>query len=176
MLRLEKKTFVSDLEKVYQLSNSVIITHYHGITVSELTTLRRSLRRYGVSFKVVKNTLSKIAASNVKVQYAPEMFSGPTAIAYSKDPVAAAKGIVEFTQANDNLKIVGGIVNNKILDVHSIQQLAQLPSLDQLRGKIVGILQAPTSNLARVIQAPASALARIITAYARETSNKSSNK
>ncbi len=168
MLRSEKKTFVSDLEEIYQTSNSVIITHYHGLTVSEITTLRRSLRENGASFKIVKNTLSKIAASNVKVEHDPEMFSGPTAIAYSEDPVAAAKGVVEFAKANDNLKIVGGIVNDKILDVSSIQQLAKLPSLDQLRGKIVGILQAPASNLARVTQAPAGALARVIQAYAEK--------
>lgn len=168
MLRSEKKTFVSDLEEIYQASNSVIITHYHGLTVSQLTALRRSLKENGASFKVVKNTLSKIAASNAKVQYDPEMFSGPTAIAYSEDPVAAAKGVVEFAKANDNLKIVGGIVNDKILDVSSIQQLAKLPSLDQLRGQIVGILQAPASKLARVTQAPAGALARVIKAYAEK--------
>jgi large subunit ribosomal protein L10 len=168
VLRSEKKTFVSDLEKIYQTSNSVIITRYHGLNVSELTTLRRSLRENGASFKVVKNTLSKIAASNVKVEYDPEMFSGPTAIAYSKDPAAAAKVVVEFAETNDNLKIVGGIVSDKILDVSSIQQLAKLPSLDQLRGKIVGILQAPASNLARVTQAPAGALARVIQAYAEK--------
>ena len=168
MLRSEKKTFVSDLEEVYQASNSVIITHYHGLTVSEITALRRSLRDNGASFKIVKNTLSKIAASNAKVEYDPKMFSGPTAIAYSEDPVAAAKGVVEFAKTNDNLKIIGGIVNDKILDVSSIQQLAKLPSLDQLRGKIVGILQAPASKLARVTQAPAGALARVMKAYAEK--------
>lgn len=172
MLRSEKKTFVSALEEIYQNSNSVIITHYHGLTVSELTTLRRSLRENGASFKVVKNTLSKIATSNVKVECNPEMFLGPTAIAYSEDPVAAAKVVVEFAKTNDNLKIVGGIVNDKILYINSIQQLAKLPSLDQLKGKIVGILQAPASNLARVTQAPAGALARVIQAYAGKTNNK----
>lgn len=168
MLKSEKKTFVSDLEEIYQASNAVIITHYHGLTVSEITTLRRSLRENGSSFKVVKNTLSKIAASNAKVKHDPEMFSGPTAIAYSEDPVAAAKGVVEFAKSNNNLKIVSGIVNNKILDVSSIQQLAKLPSLDQLRGKIAGIIQTPASNLARVIQAPAGALVRVIQACAEK--------
>lgn len=168
MLRSDKKTFVSELEEIYKTSNSVIVTHYHGLTVSEVTKLRRSLRENGASFKVVKNTLSKIAASNVKLGHEPEIFSGPTAIAYSEDPVAAAKGVVEFAKTNDNLKIISGIVNEKILDVSAIQQLAKLPSLDQLRGKIVGILQAPASNLARVTQAPAGALARVIQAYAEK--------
>ena len=154
MLRSEKKTFVSELEKIYQDSNSVIITHYHGLTVSQITNLRKALRENGASFKIVKNTLSKIAATNVKLTHDPEAFSGPTAIAYSKDPVAAAKGVVEFAKANDNLKVIGGIVNDKILNVVEVQQLAKLPSLDQLRGKIVGILQAPAANLARIVQAP----------------------
>ena len=168
MLRSEKKTFVSELEKIYQDSNSVIITHYHGLTVSQITNLRKALRENGASFKIVKNTLSKIAASNIKLTHDPEAFSGPTAIAYSKDPVAAAKGVVEFAKANDNLKVIGGIVNDKILNVVEVQQLAKLPSLDQLRGKIVGILQAPAANLARIIQAPAGSLARVIQAYSEK--------
>jgi large subunit ribosomal protein L10 len=168
VLRSDKKTFVSELEEIYKASNSVIVTHYHGLTVSEVTSLRCSLRENGASFKVVKNTLSKIAASNAKLAHESEMFSGPTAIAYSEDPIAAAKGVVEFAKTNDNLKIIGGIVNDKILDVSSIQQLAKLPSLDQLRGKIVGILQAPASTLDRVTQAPAGALARVIQAYAEK--------
>ena len=168
MLRSEKKTFVSELEKIYQDSNSVIITHYHGLTVSQITNLRKALRENGASFKIVKNTLSKIAATNVKLTHDPEAFSGPTAIAYSKDPVAAAKGVVEFAKANDNLKVIGGIVNDKILNLVEVQQLAKLPSLDQLRGKIVGILQAPAANLARIIQAPAGSLARVIQAYSEK--------
>ncbi len=170
MLRSEKKTFVSELEKIYQDSNSVIITHYHGLTVSQITNLRKALRENGASFKIVKNTLSKIAATNVKLIHDPEAFSGPTAIAYSKDPVAAAKGVVEFAKANDNLKVIGGIVNDKILNVGEVQQLAKLPSLDQLRGKIVGILQAPAANLGRIIQAPAGSVARVIQAYSEKNS------
>jgi len=170
VLRSEKKTFVSELEKIYQDSNSVIITHYHGLTVSQITNLRKALRENGASFKIVKNTLSKIAATNVKLTHDPEAFSGPTAIAYSKDPVAAAKGVVEFAKANDNLKVIGGIVNDKILNVGEVQQLAKLPSLDQLRGKIVGILQAPAANLARIVQAPAGSIARVIQAYSEKNS------
>lgn len=170
MLRSEKKTFVSELEKIYQDANSVIITHYHGLTVSQITNLRKTLRENGASFKIVKNTLSKIAATNVKLTYDLEVFSGPTAIAYSKDPVAAAKGVVEFAKANDNLKVIGGIVNDKILNVGEVQQLAKLPSLDQLRGKIVGILQAPAANLVRIVQAPAGSLARVVQAYSEKNS------
>jgi len=168
VLRSEKKIFVSELEEVYNNSSSVIITHYHGLSVAQLTNLRRSLRENGASFKIVKNTLSKIAATNASLSHDPELFSGPTAIAYSADPVAAAKGVVEFAKTNDNLKIIGGIVNDKILSVAEVGQLAKLPSLDQLRGKIVGILQAPASKLARLVQAPAGGLARVIGAYAEK--------
>ena len=168
MLRSEKKTFVAELEEIYKDSSSVIITHYHGLTVSQVTNLRKVLRENGASFKIVKNTLSKIAATNAGLAHNPEVFSGPTAIAYSKDPVAAAKGVVEFAKANDNLKIIGGMVNDKILSVSEVGQLAKLPSLDQLRGKIVGILQAPAANLARIVQAPAGSLARVIRAHAEK--------
>ena len=103
MLRSEKKSFVEELEAIYKTSNSVIVTHYHGLTVAEVTKLRKSLREKGASFKVVKNTLSNIAASNIAKVYDPKMYSGPTAIAYSEDPVAAAKGVVEFAKTNNNL-------------------------------------------------------------------------
>lgn len=168
MLKSKKKHFVEELEEVYKTSNSVIVTHYRGLTVSEITQLRVNLRQKGARFKVVKNTLSKIAAANSGLAGDFAIFAGPTAIAYSVDPVAAAKGVVEFAKTNNNLKIIGGVVNDKVLDVSGVQQLATLPSLDELRGKIVGILQAPAANVARVIQAPASALARVIKAYAEK--------
>lgn len=166
MSKAKKQNFIAELEDIYKTSSSVIVTHYHGLTVAEVTKLRAKLRESGASFKVVKNTLSKIAASNVGMSIESDSFAGPTAIAYSADPVAAAKGVVEFAKANDNLKIICGIVDDKVLDVSAIQQLAKLPSLDELRGKIVGVLQAPAANLARVVQAPAGALARVLRAYA----------
>ena len=166
MSKAKKQNFIAELEDIYKTSSSVIVTHYHGLTVAEVTKLRASLRESGASFKVVKNTLSKIAATNAGMGIESEAFSGPTAIAYSADPVAAAKGVVEFAKANDNLKIICGIVDDRVLDVSAIQQLAKLPSLDELRGKIVGVLQAPAANLARVVQAPAGALARVMQAYA----------
>lgn len=168
MLKSQKKDFVAELEAIYKKSNSVIIVHYHGLTVAKLTALRAALRENGAAFKIVKNTLSKIAAVNSGVNFDAEMFAGPTAIAYSEDAVAAAKGVVEFAKANDNLKIIGGIVNEKILNVDSVQQLSKLPSLDQLRGKLIGVLQAPASNLARILQAPAGSVARVCKAYAEK--------
>jgi len=172
VLRSEKKKFISDLEKIYKISNSIVIVHYHGLTVLELTALRRSLKCNGASFKVVKNTLSKIAAFNTKFRHNAEMFSGPTAIAYSEDMVTAAQIVVKFAKNNDNLKIVGGIVNNEILDVCSIQYLAKLPSLDWLRSKIIRVLNTPALNLAAATQFTAGAMVRLIRAYAEQNNDK----
>lgn len=166
MLRSEKKEFVAGLESVYQESNSVILTHYHGLTVSQITGLRRSLRKYGASFKVVKNTLSQIAAKSAGLKITEDMFSGPTAIAYSKDPIAAAKGVVEFAKTNDNLKIICGVVDNSFIDAAGVKQIASLPPLDSLRATILGLLMAPATKVAGVLQAPASGLARLFGAYA----------
>ena len=166
MLRSEKHEFVTELEEVYKKSSSVIVTHYHGLSVSQVTSLRRALKAKGAGFKVVKNTLSKIAASKAGIQDISSLLTGPTAIAYSEDPVEAAKVVVEFAKTNGSLKIIGGLVNNQLLDVQSVQHLAKLPSLNDLRGKIVGILQAPATKIARVAQAPAIQLARVLQAYA----------
>ena len=166
MLRSEKHEFVTELEEVYKKSSSVIVTHYHGLSVSQVTSLRRALKAKGAGFKVVKNTLSKIAASKAGIQDISSLLTGPTAIAYSEDPVEAAKVVVEFAKTNGSLKIIGGLVNNQLLDVQSVQHLAKLPSLNDLRGKIVGILQAPATKIARVVQAPAIQLARVLQAYA----------
>ena len=168
MLRSSKKQFVEDLEQVYKNSNSVIVTHYHGLTVADVTKLRSELRGINVSFRVVKNTLSRIAASRVGLPIDADTFSGPTAIAYSEDPVAAAKGVVEFAKENENLKIISGVVNDVLVDETAIHKLAKLPSLDTLRGQLVGLLQAPAANIARTINAPAGALARVIKAYSEK--------
>ncbi len=152
MLRSEKHEFIVELEEIYKNSGSVIITHYHGLTVSQLTKLRKSLKMKNAGFKVVKNTLSKIATTKAGIEIAHLLF-GPTALAYSADPVDVAKIVVEFAKTNESLKVIGGLVNNQVLNADSVQQLAKLPSLNELRGKIIGILQAPASGVARVLQA-----------------------
>lgn len=166
MLRSEKKEFVTSLEGFYKQSSSVIVTHYHGLTVAEVSKLRKDLKENGADFKVTKNTLAKIAAQNSGIEAIAKLFKGPTAIAYSEDPVSAAKSVCNFAKTNQNLKIVGGIVNNQILDEAGVRELSKLPSLDELRGKIVGILQAPAQNILGVLQAPGSQVARVVSAYA----------
>jgi large subunit ribosomal protein L10 len=162
----KKKSCITELEQIYSDSRSIIVTHYHGLTVEDVTKLRRSLREKGAAFKVVKNTLANLAANNSNTKHDKDMYAGPTAIAYSKDEIAAAKCVVEFAKTNDKLKIIGGLVNQSVVNVQMINQLANLPSMDQLRGKLIGLIQAPASKLARVIQTPAGTLARVFKAYA----------
>ncbi|WP_032139338.1 50S ribosomal protein L10 [Rickettsia tamurae] len=166
MLRSEKSVAVEDIVNIYKESPSVIITHYHGLTVSQVSSLRESLKSKEAGFKVVKNTLAKIAANQTGLDSIANLFAGPTAIVYSKEPVEMAKLVVNFAKANDNLKIIGGIVDNHVLDENSIKELSKLPSLNELRGKIVGLLQAPATKFVGVLQAPSSSIARVIQAHA----------
>lgn len=168
MLRSEKQEFVASLEGVYKDSKSVIVTHYHGLSVSQITSLRSALREKGASFKVVKNTLSSIAARNAGIPSDEIMFSGPTAIAYSDDLVVAAKVVTDFAKTNDKLKIVCGVIGSQFVDASSVEAIAKLPSLDELRAKIIGLLKAPATKVAGVLQAPASQMARLMNAYAQK--------
>lgn len=168
MSKSKKQEFVAELESVYQASSSVIVTHYHGLTVSKINELRKKLRGNGANLKVVKNTLSKIALKSNEKNGISDFFTGPSAIAYSEDPVTAAKLVVEFANANEKLKIIGGIIDQQVLDVEGVKLIAKLPSLNELRGKIVGVLQAPAAKVVGVLQAPASQLARVISAYSEK--------
>lgn len=166
MLRSEKPEAVEEIVSIYKDSPSVIIAHYHGLTVSEVNSLRESLKSKDAGFKVVKNTLAKIAANKAGLDDIVSLFSGPTAIVYSKESVEMAKLVVNFAKSNENLKIVGGIVDKQVLNEHSIKELSKLPSLSELRSKIVGLLQAPATKIAGVLQAPSSSLARVVQANA----------
>lgn len=170
MLRSQKEEFVSFLEGVYKDYSTVIFTHYHGLTVSQISSLRKSLRTGEAKFKVVKNTLSRIAAtkSGLDEEVKGEL-KGPIAIAYSNDPVGVSKSLVEFAKSNESLKIVAGILDGKLLKVEEVKSISQLPSMDEIRGQIVGILQAPATKLVRIFQAPASQIARVIGAYAEKS-------
>ncbi|MBT5080337.1 MAG: 50S ribosomal protein L10 [Rhodospirillaceae bacterium] len=164
MDRAQKREAVSELNEVFSNTSSVVVTHYSGLNVAEISDLRRQMRAAGATFKVTKNRLTKIALDGT--QYAPisDLFAGPTAIAYSDDPVAPAKVAVDFAKKNEKLIVLGGAMGDSQLDVAGVKALASLPSLDELRGKIVGLLQAPATKLAGVIQAPASQLARVLSA------------
>lgn len=166
MLRAEKQGYVDNLEEICNQSSTIIFTHYHGLTVSEVSKLRRLLKENGAKFKVVKNTLFKIAAEKANVTCDANVVSGPVAIAYSKDPVSAAKAVVEFAKSNKNLKIVGGVMDKSPLTISTVQSLSKLPSLDELRGSLIALIQKPASNIAATLVAPAAQLARVFNAYA----------
>ena len=150
---------------IFEESGSVVVARYTGLTVAEMTKFRGMLREQGASAKVVKNRLAKLALGGKGGEAAAQMFADQTIIAYSPDPVAAAKGASDFAKENDKLVIIGGFMEDKVLDSSGVEALAKLPSLDQLRGKLIGLLQAPATKVAGVVQAPASQLARVISAY-----------
>ena len=166
MDREKKEALVAELRQTFDENELLVITHQTGLTVAEASDLRRKMREAGARFKVTKNRLVKLALKDTKFEHLTDNFSGPTAIAVSVDPVAAAKVAVEFANKNDKLVIVSGALGNLGLDANSVKALAKLPSLDELRGKIVGLLQAPASKLASITQAPAAQLARVFGAYA----------
>jgi large subunit ribosomal protein L10 len=166
--KAEKAEVVSDLSKVFAESGSVVVAHYKGLTVAEMGDLRARMRAAGASFRVAKNRLAMRALQGTAVEAIAHLFKGPTGIAFSKDPVAASKVAVAYAKDNDKLVILGGSVGATQLDANGVKALAELPSLDQLRGKIVGLLQAPATKLAGLMQAPGGQLARVIAAYSKK--------
>lgn len=168
MDRAQKSELVSELNRTFGEVSVVVITRNLGMTVAQSTALRTKMREAGASYKVAKNRLAKIALDGTDYAGIADMLTGPTALATSSDPVAAAKVIAEFAKTNDKLEIVGGAMGKLVLDAEGVKALATLPSLDELRGKIVGLLQAPASKLAAVTQAPAAQLARVFKAYAEK--------
>lgn len=161
MNRTEKQQAVQDLNATLSNSASVVVCHYKGLTVKQITAFRAKLRAEGGSFKVTKNTLAKLASEGTSYEGLKDFFTGPTGIAVSNDPVTAAKVAYEFAKDNDKLVIVGGGLGDKVLDVAGVEALAKLPSLDQIRGTLVGLLQAPATQIARVIAAPAVQLVNV---------------
>jgi large subunit ribosomal protein L10 len=168
MDRIQKAESVKELNGLFAEAGAVVVAHYAGMTVAQMSDLRSRMRAAGASFKVAKNRLAKRALEGTPAAGISELFTGPTGIAYSKDPVAAPKVLVAYAKENDKLVILGGAAVGSVLDVKGVKALAELPSLDQLRGKIIGLLQAPATKVAGVLQAPAGQLARVLSAYANK--------
>ena len=162
----QKRELVTELNAVFKDAASVVVTQYSGLSVTEITDLRNQMRAAGANFKVTKNRLTRLALADTPYAGLADMFTGPTAIAFSEDVVAPAKVAVDYAKKNEKLVVVGGAMGENVLDVAGVKALASLPSLDELRGKIVGLLQAPATKVAGVVQAPASQLARVMGAYA----------
>ena len=166
MDRSQKAESVASLNAVFSEVGVVIVARNLGLTVAQSTALRGKIRDAGASYKVAKNRLAKLAIKDTDYAGIGDLFTGPTAIATSVDPVAAAKAVVEFAKTNDKLEIVGGSMGTLVLNAEGVKALAALPSLDQLRGTIIGLVQAPATKIAQLVTAPAAKLARVFGAYA----------
>lgn len=166
MDRSQKSDLVDELKQVFSETSVVVVTRNLGLTVAQSTDLRLKMRDAGAQFKVAKNRLALIALDGSRYQPIGDLLKGPTALATSTDPVAAAKVAVEFAKTNDRFEILGGAMGDTVLDVNGIKALAALPSLDELRAKIVGLVQAPASKIARTVAEPGAQLARVFGAYA----------
>jgi len=164
--RAAKQELVAELNGVFKASNVVVVAHYAGLTVADMQKLRTQMKQGGARVKVAKNRLAKIALDGTDVAVVAPLLKGPTVIAYSGDPVAAPKAAADFAKANEKFVILGGAMGKTALDPDGVKALAALPSLDELRAKLIGLIQAPATKIAQVVNAPAAKLARVVQAYA----------
>ena len=169
MDRAQKQQIAAALHQDLNDTVCVVVTHQTGLSVDEVTQLRRQMRSAGARYRVTKNRLARRAIEGTPFADLAPLFTGPTAIAYSRDPVAAAKAAVEYANRNNKLTVIGGGLSGQALDAAGIKALATLPSLDELRGRIIGLIQAPATKLAGLLQAPAGQLARVLAAHAEKS-------
>ena len=168
MDRAGKEELVSHYNGIFKNAGVIVVTHYSGLSVPEIDNLRHQMADVGGTVKVTKNRLVKLALAGTPAENSSDLFTGPTAIAYSDDPVAAPKIAAKFAKENESLVIVGGIMNETVLDAAGVKNLASLPSLDELRGQLVGLINSPATKIAGVLQAPAAQLARVMGAKAAQ--------
>jgi len=159
MNREQKKSYISEMAAQFENSEAVLVTHYQGLTVKQLDELRAEMRKHGIQFKVTKNRITKLALEKSKCKNLSNLFTGPTAVALSNDAIISAKILTKFSKENKNLKILGGIMGKEILDIAGVANVATLPTLDEARAKIVGILRSPAQKITSILLAPASKIA-----------------
>ena len=159
MNKEQKKNYISEMTASFENSEAVLVTHYQGLTVKQLDELRKQMREHGIQFKITKNRITKIALEKTKCKDLSDLFKGPTAVALSADAISSAKILTKLSKENKNLKILGGIMGKEILDVAAVANVATLPTLDEARAKIVGILRSPAQKIASILLAPASKIA-----------------
>jgi large subunit ribosomal protein L10 len=167
--RAAKAEMITELKGVFKAAQTVVVAHYAGLTVGQMQTLRKQAKQSGTQVKVAKNRLAKIALEGTDVAAIGPLLKGPTLIAYSGDLVAATKVCVDFAKGHEKLVILGGVMGKTTLDANGVKALASLPSLDQLRAKIAGLLVAPATKIAQLMNAPGAQLARVVQAYANKT-------
>ena len=159
MNKEQKKQYIYDMSIQFDKSEAVIVTHYQGLTMNQLDDLRAKMREHGIKFKITNNRKTKLALEKTRCKDLSDLFSGPTAVALSEDAITSAKILTNFSKENENLKILGGIMGSDILDGAGVKNVATLPSLDEARAKIVGILRSPAQKIASILLAPASKIA-----------------
>ena len=159
MNKNQKKQYIENMTSQFERTEAVIVTHYQGLTVSQLDDLRKKMRENGVRFKITNNRITKLALEKTRCKELSDLFQGPTAVAMSEDAISSAKILTKFSKENKNLKILGGIMGQDILDVVGVENIATLPSLEEARAKIVGILRSPAQKIASILLAPASKIA-----------------
>ena len=159
MNKEQKQIYIKEMTSQFENSEAVLVTHYQGLTVKQLDELRKRMREHGIIFKITKNRITKLALEKSKCKELSNLFSGPTAVAFSEDAITSSKILTKFSRENENLKILGGIIGTDVLDVDGVKNVATLPTLDEARAKIVGILRSPAQKIASILLAPASKIA-----------------
>ena len=169
MNKEQKKEYISEMTAKFENTESVLVAHYQGLTVKQLDELRKQMRKHGIQFKITKNRITKLALQNSKCKDLESLFSGPTAVAFSKDAISSAKILTKFSKENSNLKILGGIMGKDVLDVAGVANVATLPTFDEARAKIVAILRSPAQKIVSILLAPASKIAILALEKSKKT-------
>ena len=159
MNKEQKKNYIEEIREFVEKNDSIMVTHYQGLNMTQLDKLRSEMRKYGILFKITKNRITKLALEKTKCKELSRLFTGPTAVAFSKDAISTAKVLTKFSRENKNLKILGGIMGNEILNVEQLNKIATLPSLEEARAKIATILSSPAQKIVSILLAPGSKIA-----------------
>ena len=169
MNRDKKKTYIEEMKNFFKKNSSVFVTHYQGLSVKQIDELRSEMRKHGILFKITKNRITKLALEGSKFKKLENLFSGPTAIAFSEDAITSAKILTRFAKKNTNLKIIGGIMEEEPLSLEDVEKIATLPTLDEARAKIVGILTTPAQKIISILLAPGTKIAILALAKSKKT-------
>ena len=169
MNREQKNNYIKEIKNFFERSDSILVTHYQGLTVLQLDQLRSEMRKHGILFKITKNKITKLALEETKCKEISNLFNGPTAVAFSQDAISSAKILTKFSKENKNLKILGGIVGNEILKLEDVNKIATLPSLKEARANIIGILKASAQKIVSILLAPGSKIAILALKKSKKT-------
>ena len=169
MNKEKKKAYINEMKDFFSKNNSILVTHYQGLTVKQIDEMKSEMRKHGILFKITKNKITKLALDGTKFKKLENLFTGPTAVALSEDAISSAKILTKFAKQNSNLKIIGGIMGDELLKVEDVAKIATLPSLDEARGKIVGILRASAQKIMTILLAPGSKIAILAHAKSKKS-------